>query len=221
MASERDGLTMGAQTSRRLPITALAISVVGAAVLLLLVIIGAGFIPSPALDNDEAAFWDIIVKALGGVIALAGAAITASKYLDEKSQANEAARAANETAQRANDTARIEAHKPFDQQRQSIYLELLSTTARIGNTRHSTSERKEASDRFWFIYWRPLPLVADYIVGEAVNRFSELMGQPEDEIPLRNASLAIAQACRASLGYISPDGILPASVALPRLEVES
>jgi len=212
---------MREETPKRLPITASAISVVGATLLMLLTIEGTGFLPSPALGKDEAAFWDIIVKALGGILALAGAAITAFKYLDEKSQANKTARAANEAANRANETARMEARKPFDQQRQAIYLDLLSTTATIGNTRYDTYERKKATDHFWFIYWGPLPLVADHAVGEAVNRFSELLDKPDDEVPLRNASMGIAQSCRTSLGYISPDGISPASFALPRLRAET
>ena len=197
--------------------TGLAIAVMGIALLLLLLSEGTGHLPSPIFAPKEYAFWDIFIKALAGILGLAGAAITAFKYLDEKSQANDAARSANEAAEQANKTAELEARKPFDQQRQAVYLDLLSTTARIGNTRSGTPERVEASDRFWFIYWGPLPLVSDYAVGQAVNIFSELMDRPDDEVPLRNASMAIARACRESLGYVAPEGIVPVDFAQPRL----
>jgi len=202
---------------KRIPIVLIVISAIGALMLPLLVMVGLDYLPSPTLGKDEAAYWDIIIKAVGGVLALSGAAITAFKYLDEKAQANLTAQAANVAAEQANETAKKEARKPFDEQRQAIYLDLLSATATIGNTRHNTPERESANDRFWFLYWGPLPLVADFTVGEAVNRFSELMDKPEDEIPLRNASMAIAKACRSSLGYITEDGVVPVSLSQPKL----
>ena len=98
-------------------------------------LVGARLIPSPLLGENESRFWDIFLKAIGGTIAIAigGAALAVRKYLVEQMLATE-------TAQKANATAQIEARKPFDQQRQATYLDLLSTIARIGNTRQGTPE---------------------------------------------------------------------------------
>jgi len=140
-----------------------------------------------SLTKEQADYWDIVIKAVGGGIALAGAFLGASKYLAETARSNEA--------------ALVEAHKPFMQKRQEVYYDLVRATATIGNKAVDDPARIEAEAQFWLLFWGALPLVADLQVGGAVNRFSEALDNPQDGVELRNASMDLAQACRASLGY--------------------
>jgi hypothetical protein len=82
-------------------------------------IVLAGSFVSFQLDKDHASFWDTAVKAVGGLVALIGAAMAFSKYIDEREKANQA--------------ALIEAQKPFTSKRQEVYFQLLTATSMIGN----------------------------------------------------------------------------------------
>lgn len=157
---------------------------------------------SPALEKPEAAFWDIVVKAIGGAVALLGAGLTAATFLRD---------------QRAATDARLEAaRKPFREKQQEVFYDLLRQTSRIGNTRHSSKARQEAVDAFWFNYWGPLPLVADEDVGRAADEFAVALDEPTNEVPLRNSSMRLAVACRRALGFVGGDysNVLPVAPGL-------
>jgi hypothetical protein len=86
--------------------------------------------------------------------------------------------------------------------RQDIYFQLVSETAWIGTKDASDPRREEAISLFWWIYWGPLPMVADKEVAEAADIFSEILHydyvMPPDETDkhklLRNASMNLARA---------------------------
>ena len=170
-------------------IAAVAVAV-SAGVAMYLAIEHRHFLGTLELTKEQADYWDVAVKAVGGAIALSGAFFAVTRYLDETSKANHA--------------AMIEARKPFMQKRQDIYYDLVLATATISNKGPEHPLRVQAETNFWLLYWGALPLVADLPVGNAVNRFSEALDNPKDMIALRNASMNLAQACRASLGYAPP-----------------
>jgi hypothetical protein len=141
------------------------------------------------MGTQQAAFWDVTFKGIGGIVAVAGAALALSKYFDERTKANQA--------------ALIEAQKPFYTKRQEVYFELVSATSTIGNRDKSEESRKEAERQFWWLFWGVLPMVADEQVGSAVNAFSVALDEHRDDgILLRNTSMDLATACRKSLGFI-------------------
>jgi hypothetical protein len=144
-----------------------------------------------SLEVRQAAFWDIVIKAVGGAVALGGAFITAATFLRDK---------------RASTEALLEsARRPFREKRQEVFDDLLRQTSRIGNTRHGTPERQAAVDDFWFNYWGPLPLVADSAVGAAADAFAEALDRPAEEVPLRNRSMDLAHACRKTLAFVDDE----------------
>jgi hypothetical protein len=81
-------------------------------VFLIVVISVAGAVTRFRLDTQAAAFWDISIKAVGGFVAIAGALLTLTKYLDDK-----------DATQR----------KPFADLRANVYSRLVQATAIIGN----------------------------------------------------------------------------------------
>lgn len=140
------------------------------------------------LSPPQAAFWDIVLKGIGGVVALGGAALALTKYFDEKVKENR--------------TALIEAQKPFYSKRQEVYYDLVSATACIGTRDRQDQLRIEAEDKFWQLFWGVIPMITDDQVGVAINAFSIALDTPDDGILLRNKSMELARACRKSLGYI-------------------
>ena len=147
--------------------------------------------PHLKLDKDQAAFWDVALKAIAGVVAALGAWITLRKYFHENAKDR--------------DAALLEAGKPFRLKRQEVYYELVTVTSRLANKSRDDKSRKPDEDEFWQLYWGPVPLVADLIVGQAVNRFSKLVDERQAGPPLLNASMALALACRDSLEFTAPD----------------
>jgi hypothetical protein len=121
-------------------------------------------------------------------VAIAGAALTLSKYFDERDKANNA--------------ALIEAEKPFSTKRQEVYYRLVSSTSTIGNRDAADPLRQDAQTQFWWLYWGAVPMVADDQVAEVVDTFSNaLLDHPDDGVLLRNTSMNLARACRKSLGF--------------------
>jgi hypothetical protein len=165
--------------------------VVAIGCLALALVVLAGSFVSFQLDKDHASFWDTAVKAVGGLVALIGAAIAFSKYIDEREKANQA--------------ALIEAQKPFTSKRQEVYFQLVTATSMIGNKEDRNHPlRREADSQFWQLYWGAVPMVEDEEVAKAIDAFSvALDDKPDDGVGLRNASMNLARACRKSLGFIS------------------
>jgi hypothetical protein len=166
------------------------------------------------LSDDKARFWDLIGKTVGGVVAFGAAVAAVWKYFEERKKANHAAliemRKRREERAKTTQVALIEAQKPFMTKRQDIYFQLVSETAWIGTKDANDPRREEAISLFWWIYWGPLPMVADAQVALAADRFSEILdwgykmseGETDKHLLLRNASMDLARACRASLGFI-------------------
>jgi hypothetical protein len=144
---------------------------------------------SLSLTKGQADFWDAAFKGVGGLVAIAGVALTLSKYFDERAKANRA--------------ALIEAQKPFSTKRQEVYYQLVSSTSTIRNNDASDPMRREAQTQFWWLYWGVVPMVADDQVAEVVDSFSDaLLDHPNDGVLLRNTSMNLARACRKSLGFV-------------------
>jgi hypothetical protein len=138
-------------------------------------------------------YLELSLKAIASLIAIIGAYITVLKYLNEKKKANE--------------TAKIESQRPFSEKQQAIYFDLLETTSLIANRVPTNAtqalddpKRSNAIEHFWVLFWGGLPLVANQEVAAAADKFSEALANPMDFIPLRNASMDLARACRHSLG---------------------
>ena len=170
--------------------------VIGVFVLALFLYFFRGSLSAFQLSKEQAGFWDIVVKFVGGLVAIVGAIVALSKTLEERAKANQA--------------ALIEAQKPFITKRQEIYFQLVSATSLIGNKASSDPAREEAISQFWWIFWGALPMVADHKVAVACDKFSEILdaGYPMPEgfddkhLLLRNASKELAIACRVSLGFV-------------------
>jgi hypothetical protein len=140
-------------------------------------------------ESPQLQWWGFTLKAAASVVAIVGACLAVIKYLDEKSKANQ--------------TAKIESQKPFSVKQQEVYFDLLSTTAFIANRVTEPSDdpdRKHAIEHFWCLFWGPLPVVANQKVAVAADAFSVALDKPMDFIPLRNASMDLARACRVALG---------------------
>ena len=77
---------------------------------------------------------------------------------------------------------------------------MLETTAFISNQQNTPGWDK-AVDHFWILFWGSVPVVADEQVSKAVDRFADALDTPNiyEGIPLRNASMELARACRRSL----------------------
>ncbi|GJE83865.1 hypothetical protein [Methylorubrum thiocyanatum] len=135
---------------------------------------------------------DLAIKGAGGVLALGGTLIAVLRYLDDRSKAIE--------------TSALEARKPFLERRQSVYVELVQTTAVLGTIENRDDPAAiEAARRFWAVFWGMLPLVTDEAVSRLVDEFSELVADwNTDWIRRRNLSMDIARACRASMGFDPP-----------------
>jgi hypothetical protein len=149
-----------------------------------------------SLSKEQAGFWDIIVKFVGGLVAIVGAIVALSKTFEERAKANQA--------------ALIESQKPFITKRQEIYFQLVSATSVIGNKASDDPAREEAISQFWLIFWGALPMVADRQVAVACDKFADILdagyrmpeGFDDKHLLLRNASKELAIACRVSLGFV-------------------
>jgi hypothetical protein len=163
-----------------------------AAYVLIVVAIFAAFVSlekpwlaSLGMGKEQADFWDVAFKGIGGLVAIVGAAVGLSKYFDERAKTNRA--------------ALIEAQKPFSTKRQEVYFQLVSATAAISNKDRRDPLRGEAEAQFWLLFWGAVPMVADDEVGLAVNAFSVALDDPDNVIQLRNTSM---DPCRKSLGFV-------------------
>ena len=139
--------------------------------------------------SPQLQWWDFSLKAVASFLAIVGAYIAVIKYLDEKSKANQ--------------TAKIDSQKPFSAKQQEVYFDLLSTTSLIANRitlPNEDLERAKAIEHFWVLFWGALPVVANKDVAVAADAFSVALDEPMNFVPLRNASMDLARACRSALG---------------------
>jgi hypothetical protein len=148
---------------------------------------------------------DAVVGLLPALIAVTGGLWALYKYLRDRKDASEKDRAIRE---QANKTAEIEAQKPFSAKQQEIYFDLLATTSLISTRepegeleqRGGIPERDAAIRHFWVLFWGALPMVANQEVAIAADAFSVALNDQDDFVPLRNASMDLARACRQALG---------------------
>src|SRR4051794_8683402 len=148
----------------------------------------AGIATQFRFDPQQAAFWDICIKAVGGFVAIAGVLLTLTKYLDDKYAAQ---------------------RKPFADLRGAVYSKLIQTTAILGNYPRDSNEWRAAEKSFWLLFWSDLPLIEDDAVAALVNEFHLALNyekmEPQEEqnnaMLLRNLSMNLARACRKSLGF--------------------
>lgn len=141
--------------------------------------------------------WDLAIKTGTGLLAVVGGLLAVRKYLDDKKRAAEDAA---ETARKTIALAKADSIKPFSAKKQEVYFDLLKTTAFISN-RYNRPGWQKAVDHFWILFWGAIPIVADEQVATALDDFADKLDHPDvDEgIPLRNASMELARACRRSL----------------------
>jgi hypothetical protein len=141
--------------------------------------------------------WDLAVKTGTAVLAVVGGFLGARKYLDDKKRAAEDAR---ENSIRAIALAKVDSVKTFSAKKQEIYFDLVKTTAFISN-RYNRPGWQTAVDHFWILFWGAIPIVADERVSKALDEFADRLDHPDvnEGIPLRNASMDLARACRQSL----------------------
>jgi hypothetical protein len=170
--------------------------VIGVFVLALFLYFFRGSLAAFQLSKEQAGFWDVIVKFVGGLVAIVGAIVALSKTFEERAKANQA--------------ALIESQKPFITKRQEIYFQLVSATSVIGNKASNDPAREKAISQFWLIFWGALPMVADHQVAVACDKFADILdagypmpkGFDDKHLLLRNASKELAIACRVSLGFV-------------------
>ena len=145
-------------------------------------------------------YFDAVIGLLPTLIAVAGGLWAVYKYLRDKKEALDKERQLREQTIQ---TAKTESQKPFSAKQQEIYFDLLGTTSLIANLITDPNQdlrRKEAIQHFWVLFWGPLPVVADKDVAWAADEFSVALDKPMDFVPLRNASMDLARACRKALG---------------------
>ena len=140
-----------------------------------------------SLSTGQAAFWDIFLKAVAGILGAFGAWLALEKYFHDKSKDLDATLA--------------EAQRPFRGKRQEVYYQLLGTTAALSNKGLDDPSRAKDALDFWILYWGAVPLVADKEVGTLVDQFAILLYKSDIETQLRNLSMDLARACRRSLGF--------------------
>jgi hypothetical protein len=145
-----------------------------------------------------------MVGLLPALIAVGGGLWALYKYLRDKKDGLDKDRAIRE---QANKTAEIESQKPFSAKQQEVYFDLLATTSLIATREPENEEeqkgipeRDAAIRHFWVLFWGALPMVANQQVAIAADVFSVALDHQDDYVPLRNASMDLARACRLALG---------------------
>jgi hypothetical protein len=156
---------------------------------------------SPPISHP---YVDAALNVLPALIAVGGGLWATYEYLRDKKDGLDKDRSLTE---QANKTAEIESQKPFSAKQQEIYFDLLATTSLIAtrepeneSEKNGIPERDAAIRHFWVLFWGALPMVANKEVAIAADAFSVALDHQEDFVPLRNASMDLARACRQALG---------------------
>ena len=97
------------------------------------------------------------------------------------------------------DTAEKEFRKPYWEQQIELYVQATTAAATLASSSDPVAlELAEA--KFWQLYYGPLALVEDAGVEAAMVRFGQSLRSDREQEDLRDLSLALAHACRESLG---------------------
>lgn len=115
-----------------------------------------------------------------------------------RENAEQERRAAARDAERVAETRRVEATKPFLDRQLTLYTEASQVVAIIA-TSDRAPERQKAIERFWRLYWGELALVEDRDVEAAMVAMGTALDASAGRDELRQLSLKLAHACRASL----------------------
>ena len=150
-----------------------------------------GDLRSWRLDPYQGRLWEIILKALAGLLALSGAIVAVLKYLDDKA-----------AAARASERETI---KDLLAMRQDIYVRLIKTMAKLINRDPDDprdSDWLPLQDTFFEIYWGELRWVWNEGVESAARKYSDALweykgGSKDRLIELTEEAV---RACRISLG---------------------
>jgi hypothetical protein len=109
-----------------------------------------------------------------------------AKYTDQQRQIAEA--------------NRLSAAKPLIDLRQKQYLEAIRSAAVLARPQdHTDTEKKEATKRFWELYWGELSLVEDRDVGAAMVRLGRAIDPNYEKTESQQAVLDLAYSLRNSL----------------------
>ena len=143
------------------------------------------------LDPYQGRLWEIILKALAGLLALSGAIVAVLKYLDDKA-----------AAARASEKETI---KDLLAMRQDIYVRLIKTMAKLINRDPNDARDSDwlpLQDMFFEIYWGELRWVWNEEVETAARKYADALweykgGSKHDLIALTEE---VVRACRKSLG---------------------
>ena len=112
-----------------------------------------GWLSSWHLKPDQGRIWEIILRAVGGLLALTGAIVAVLKYLDDKAAAN---------IKYLDDKMAIakaegkEATKDLLVMRQDIYSQLIKSMAKLINYDPIDQEWVPSKMQFFEIYWGEL-----------------------------------------------------------------
>jgi hypothetical protein len=125
------------------------------------------------LQSNHDAF-DVLIKIVGGLAVLPGAAYAVWQY--------------------------VQAQKgPFRAQQMSFYFQSCDAAGVLSNYAKDSPEWAAAEKRFWVLYWGPMAVVEDLDVSRAMIEFGEELAQDSPGEVLREKSLALALACRSSV----------------------
>lgn len=129
---------------------------------------------------DDQAFKKIefTVKVFGVLAVIIGGAVGLWKYFD---------------------AAEKDFRKPYWERQIALYFEATAATGTIASVSEG-AERDAAEARFWQLYYGPLALVEDLQVEAAMVQFRNCLLADCTQRDLQRASLALAHACRESLG---------------------
>lgn len=147
-----------------------------------------GDLKSWSLNGDQGRLWEIVLKAVAGLLALSGAIVAVLKYLDDKAAAAKAEEKENV--------------KDLVAMRQDIYMRLIKSMAKLINRDPGHHDWLPIQDTFFEIYWGELRWVWNSEVELAARAYAkalfEYMGGPKNE--LISLGEDVVRACRKSLG---------------------
>lgn len=141
------------------------------------------------MDEARYRYWETVFKAATMLSLLAGGVWTIWQHFEaRKSEA-----ATREQQARA---TKLEAQKVFLAKRHELYFDAVNAAATIARTK-SDAERRDATDKFWKLYWGPMALVEDAKVEAAMVAFGRCVNGCEEG--RERLSLDLAHACRDSI----------------------
>jgi hypothetical protein len=151
---------------------------------------------APKVGEEEARFWDIVIKIIAGVVAI-GTLITGFQTL--KSQGDQVAA-----------TRQEEYHRRFWEKKLDVYMHLCKAASSLALAESESDEYKQANHEMMLIYGGELQVVASPEVKEAFREFLSAISLTEAKpavkgltffvTDLHRSLAALALACRQDSG---------------------